>query len=90
MSHFFVRVTVTALFGLAACPAPTDRPERVLAQFLADVQKGRATSAWAALSDESKQHLTSIHEASADARQTQPTHDPAEILFRELRLRAPL
>ncbi|MEL7369634.1 MAG: hypothetical protein AAFN74_12025, partial [Myxococcota bacterium] len=76
-----------ALLALVACPSPTDRPERVLAQFLADVQKGRAKPAWSALSDESRRRLTATHEASAKARQKTPTGDPADILFTELRLR---
>ncbi len=70
-----------------ACSAFDDGPEKALAVFLTDIERGRFDEAWAALSEESRRSLEAKHEALAQARQADQAYTPTDILSRELRLR---
>ena len=73
-----------------ACTQVADRPERALAQFLGHVQKRRAEAVWSGLSADSQRRLRADEAALAEAAQRPPSDDVGEILFRQLRLRAPV
>lgn len=68
------------------CADRRPRPEEALNAFLADLQYGRAESAWAALSESSRRELLERHRRLAEARGEKPDDSPSQILFGDLGL----
>ena len=89
VSHFSSRAAMVAVLFAAACSPGVAEPERALAQFLGHVQRGRADDAWNALTAESQSQLRAQAATLAEAAGQPPTDDVDEILFDQLRLRAP-
>lgn len=83
-AHAISVVALVALVGSCANKRP--KPEEALEAFLADVQYGRADSAWAALTEESRTRLLERHRALAEAAGKPVDETPAKILFGDLGL----
>jgi hypothetical protein len=77
-------LSLIAVVWVAGCADRRPRPEEAFNAFLADLQYGRAETAWAALSESSRKRLLEQHERLVEASGKPADDTPSQILFGDL------